>query len=335
MLGRKLTGSASFVCLRCRLQLAGAAQRLPFRPIAVASSPSRIPRRCIGTDAAPSATEEHDSQRDGKSNAERNDSFYTEANAELNIEPNGEVEGTPSLYRAHRPLLALRRRLYKSKGGKFLSPQDEGLSIGILGEPGTAIVLREQHPMLQSQERSEPEVQDAPEAKIDISSLLREKANEPSFDDILMNIHELKPEETHLLSDKEFNALKKKLLNGFTSAQLASYITEYQETLQAAQGFEEVKEDPQTPPWALELRPWAPVVENAVEGASPKLSGYITSRMSPKTKVAIRLMRECWDLSCQGVVEQHGYIISRLPELEFSLLTSKSCITPKSFCGSS
>ncbi|KAL2259903.1 hypothetical protein VTK26DRAFT_6258 [Humicola hyalothermophila] len=318
MLGRKLTGNASFVCLRCRLQLAGTPRRLPF-PTRFAAPPLRIPRRCIGTGAARPATEEHTSQQNGKSNAESSDTAKTEDTSEPTTGPDGEIAAPTRSYHIIRPRLTTQQsRLYKSKGGKLLTPKDEGLSIDILGQPGSAIVLREQDVMKQPFERPELEPQEAPEAQVDLSSFFQEKGTDATSDDILMNIHELKPQETRLLTEKEFTALKDKLLDGFTALQLESYIKEYQETLQVAEELETAQE---TPPWVLELRPWVPAVEKPVNGINPKLEGYITSGMSAKPKLAIRLMRECWDLSCQGVLDRDGHLILRVRDLEFSLLT--------------
>jgi hypothetical protein len=142
-------------------------------------------------------------------------------------------------------------------------------------------------------------------------------------EDILLNIHELKPKDTHILTDKQFNGLRNTLNNGFTVAQLVHYLKEY-EAIRRLTGEDE--HIPETPPWVLEHQSWAPTVATAGD-IEPHLQGYISRSMTPKKRLAVRLMRECWDVSNQKVLDKDGYLSIQLRDVEFELLTRTLCRT--------
>ncbi|KAL2020239.1 hypothetical protein VTK56DRAFT_8665 [Thermocarpiscus australiensis] len=328
MLRRRLVSSASFVCLRCRLQLAGAPQHLPL-PAAFSYVPVRSHQRRINTDAAdapaPSAdeqnarvNEETSSETEGHNEGiplSQNHLYKSRghllSHAKVNEETSGETEG-------HNEGIPLpQSRLYKSRG-HFLSPEQEGLSVEILGKPASAIVMREANVV---KSRKYPTLESDDSAKLpqaDLAGLIpNEITDAVSDEDILLNIHELQPKDTRILTENEFNALKSTLTEGFTVAQLESYVDRWQEVQPFLQEEAPASEDP---PWVLERRPWVPVVENAVQDIEPQLYGYVTQDMPPKERLAIRLMRQCWNLSYHEIFEQHGYLDVRLRDTEFSLL---------------
>ncbi|KAK4043814.1 mitochondrial inner-membrane-bound regulator-domain-containing protein [Parachaetomium inaequale] len=313
MLGRKLTGSASFVCLRCRLQLAGAPKRLPFAALALSPSPLRPPQRYIGTYDSPNHVDGLNIEIDGDANTDHN----PDPGAEPNGDAVGSQDGLADYRKSHRRQLP-QKRIYKSRG-QIVSPEPEGLSIDILGKPGSAIVLRET-----PGRKKKPKVQhhmpddDAADAQVDPASLLVDEEAAAVSEDILLNIHELKPEGTRILTDRQFTQLKNTLVDGFTSAQLTRYVREYETIQQLSQ---EVDHAPEAAPWILERQPWVPTVRKAVADVDPYLEGYITKGMVPKTRLVVRLMRECWGVSNQKVLDQDGYLSIRLRDVEFSLLT--------------
>ncbi|KAH6855222.1 mitochondrial inner-membrane-bound regulator-domain-containing protein [Chaetomium sp. MPI-CAGE-AT-0009] len=315
MLGRKLTGSASFVCLRCRLQLAGVQKPPPFAAAALSSlrTPLRTPLRCIGTYRGPGRPNRFKNHDDGEADAD--------PSLDPTFEPGPESDGDTIAHNEHFstywPPLAPplpQRRVYKSRG-QMVSPEKEGLSIDMLGKPGSAIVLREKRAW---KKKLEPVADEDSAAQVDPASLLLEKEASPADEDILLNIHELRPKDTKILSKKKFAQLKKTLMEGFTGAQLARYFKEY-ETLRRLS--EEENSDPEEAPWVLERQSWAPTVANGAEDVGPHLVGYVTRGMAPKTRLVVKIIRECWDVSSQEVLDRDGYLSIRLRDVEFSLLT--------------
>lgn len=199
----------------------------------------------------------------------------------------------------------------------------------MLGKPGSAIVLREKRP--RKKRPLPPELKsesDSPGTHVDPASLLADKDAAVNSEDILLNIHELRPKDERILSDKAFTQLRDNLVNGFTNAQLTRYVREYEEIKQL--DLEETHEHPveEFPPWVLEHQPWAPILEDGLEGVDPRLAGYITKGMTPKVRLAVRLMRNCWNLCNQSVLDKDGYLCLRLRDVEFSLLTRTSSEPP-------
>ncbi|KAL2180784.1 mitochondrial inner-membrane-bound regulator-domain-containing protein [Thermothelomyces heterothallicus CBS 202.75] len=297
MLSRELTRGAGFVCLRCRLQLAGARKRPPFAAAAFPSS--RTAQRSIGTHDRPSNTEP-------KSDTVRRDESSTVSWPSPAPPP-----------RRPRP----HERTYTSRG-QIVTPEQEGLDVAMLGKPGSAIVLREKRTRKKKRQLAELKPDsDAPETHVDPASLLVDEDAAADSEDVLLNIHELRPKDKRILSDKAFTQLRDTLVDGFTNAQLTRYVREYEAIQQLNQ--EDTHEDAaqELPPWVLEHQPWTPISENGVDVVEPHLAGYITKGMAPKARLAVRLMRNCWDLCSQSVLDRDGYLSLRLRDVEFSLLT--------------
>ena len=315
MLGRKLAGSASFVCLRCRLQLAGAAKRPRFAPVAVAVSSVRLPRRHLttGTYTGNTGADEQSNNKepDAETNAEPSLEHSYESKAEPTIETAGPEEGIPAAYWPPPPLP---HRKYASRG-HIVSPDQEGLSINILGKPGSAIVLRERGAL---RKRPQQQGHDITHDQIDPTSFLPDEGIATTTEEALLNIHDLKPKGMRVLGPRQFQDLRNTLANGFTTFQLESYISIHKESQRFSQ---DNKNTAEVTPWLVERRPWAPIVENPVKGSEPQLDGYITKGMARKERFAVRLMRECWDVSSQDVLDQAGHLSLTLRDVEFSLLT--------------
>jgi hypothetical protein len=315
MLRRKLAGSASFVCLRCRLQLATASKRLPFAAAATALPSRPSFQRYIGNQSSSSGAHDPGNEIDVQISDEPN----PEPSADAEIDTAGHNEGfgiIPSPPSAPPPS-PQNRTLYTSRG-HIVAPEHEGLSVDILGKPGSAIVLREKRALAKKRGLLKLASEPTANAPVDPTSLLSDEDTAETSDDALLNIHELQPKGTRILSDKQFNKLKNTLVEGFTNAQLAHYIGEYQRIRRLTQEDEPVSE---VPPWVVETRTWVPFVPGAVGAVDPLLEGYITKAMTPKKRLAVRIMRECWDVSNQKVLERDGCLDIRLRDAEFSLLT--------------
>lgn len=317
MLGRKLTGGASFVCLRCRLQLAGVPKRPPLTAFALSSL--RTPLRSLGSyRGRPDAGWLNDLD-DGETGADPSPEPRPESDADTKVNNEHFTTNWPLLSRPEP-------RFYKSRG-QIVSPEKEGLSIDMLGKPGSAIVLREKRAW---RKKPQPVSDGAEAAQVDPASLLLQDAA-PADEDILLNIHELRPKDEKILSEKQFTQLKNTLVGGFTGAQLARYFKEY-ETLRRLSGEE--NNTPEEAPWVLERQPWAPTVATGAEDVEPHLVGYLTRGMAPKTRLVVRLIRECWDVANKNVLDRDGYLSIRLRDVEFSLLTctSSESSTPVLLC---
>lgn len=198
-----------------------------------------------------------------------------------------------------------------------VTAEGEAIPIPILGAPGSTLVVREVQKMAK---KKLPELAPMDPIKLGMSMeeyLAQIDDGKATIEEYLLNIHEMQPEDSRLISTREFLDLKDALVKGFTAPQLKSYMKHW-ETAQKMRGSNRLRIDR---PWIAERRPWVPIIENAVETVEPELYGYILPDMTPKEQDAIRIMRTCWDLSVREVATGQGYLDVRFRDVEFGLLT--------------
>ncbi|KAK4232343.1 mitochondrial inner-membrane-bound regulator-domain-containing protein [Podospora fimiseda] len=365
MLGRRVTGNSSFICMRCRLQqriqlsAAGATKRPPFsfpsytalssfstRASSFSISPlsvSRGFRRHFGTEPAaapepepePESTEprpepelhptvhgrEFDPYFDVDTDP-RADSFqrrYMDSEEfKAAFEQDTEALTNPLRRDPARPRVP---RWWKNRN-MLVTTTEEEIPVDILGSPGSTLVIRE----LEKRRKAVPLPELTPKdpLKVSLEDLMAEvdSNNRATVEEYIVNINELQPQESRLITTKEFLELKDALVKGFTTPQLHSYMKQW-ERAQRIKGPEKSRTDR---PWMVERRQWVPIIENAVETDEPALYGYILPGMTPKERSAIRVMRVCWDLSVREVAANQGYLDVRFRDVEFSLLTLGSQI---------
>ncbi len=361
MLGRKFAGSASFVCLRCRLQLARTSRPIPFAARALASlSPLRhhalrqqqrslsshapLPNTDADEPAQQSDRDPHDGANDNPrtsvdDNADSNAERATNkagSQADSRVQPDADAAPSsepcypypfvkpPDLGQSYEPPAP---QLYKSRG-RIVSPGQEGLSIDILGKPAFAVVLRDREGLEKQQELPvlQPDDSEAAEQVDPATFLSAEENTEATREEVMLNIHELKPTDTACLSEEEFDALKETLMDGFTSSQLADYIKDDQESRRFSGDIENTLVEA---PWVEQLQPWAPLtLRPAAGGLNSHLSGYITNARSRKERLAVQVLRECWDVGSKDDVDRDGSTSITLRDVEFSILTGTLSLYP-------
>ncbi|KAB5559665.1 mitochondrial inner-membrane-bound regulator-domain-containing protein [Coniochaeta sp. 2T2.1] len=204
---------------------------------------------------------------------------------------------------------------YSAKGQR-LKPTNRELPIDILGRPGHALVMRDagKKPRRQLEQMPEDEPADSESAMNLVKIYESTQVDVPSAAEVLHNIHELKPSET-VLTQREFEALKKTLYKGFTKTQLATYIHK-------ASLVEKDQDGTQLDlrPWVLEKWPWAPELKSEFETTDALLQGYVKKSTSPKERLVVSLMRQCWGLGIREIQSQQGYLDVRVQDLQFDLL---------------
>lgn len=225
---------------------------------------------------------------------------------------NHKQKGKGKRQSSHRP--RPQPEVYRSRGQR-VRPKTEALSIDILGRPAHAIVMKDigssknkyDIPQTEAENDSEP---------VNLSDVLKQQAGVSTSDEVLLNIHELRPSQPRPITQRDFDSLRDVLVQGFTKAQLAAYMVRHQPET----------ESPKPPhsssgaPWVLEQWPWVPDAAAIGKVSDPVLDGYLHASMSPKDQLAVRLMRECWAISTQEVENGQGYLDVRLRDLEFALL---------------
>lgn len=210
------------------------------------------------------------------------------------------------------------------------------LGVWTLGKAAEVIVLRDGRQWERKGPLVEASSEKAMENGLKVEDFLDEQ-DVLSLDDVVKNIHGLKPER-QIVSAREFKTLFGTLFDGFTILQLEKYVVWHREQsiLERIKddvfgGDETPSEEPTIPEdvlpkrreyaWMTEQAHWTPYVDGAVEEAQYPLAGYIMKSMPPKQRLVIQLMRECWDVSIQELLDGNGRVDIRVRDLEFRLLT--------------
>ncbi|KAG8166309.1 hypothetical protein KVR01_001998 [Diaporthe batatas] len=228
------------------------------------------------------------------------------------------------------------RKKHHRRGDMLLVEDASKLGIESLGKAAEVIVLRDGRQW----ERKTRPVAASSEGTTDEGLKIEDWLEEQgvlSLDDVVKNIHGLKPER-RIVSAREYKSLFNTLFDGFTIAQLENYVVWHREQpiLETIKDevFGETKtasEEPAMPAdvppehrhyaWMAEEAHWTPHVDGAVEDAQYPLAGYIMKSMPPKQRLVVQLMRECWDISIQELLNGNGRVDIRVRDLEFKLLT--------------
>lgn len=304
MISRRVT--AGFVCLSCRLALAGSRRsRLPSLVYSTA------PRRTYTEAATPTNDQEQQQQQQQE---EEKASFRR-----VHIKDKHDKLRHRSPRRPSQPP----PEVYRSKAGQVL-PKEEALSIDILGKPAHAIVMKPFGSAHKKRGIRNAEAESDP-GHVNLSDILDKQIGIPTADEVLQNIHELRPPHSRSIPQKDFDSLRDVLVKGFTKAQLVSYMAHYRPETEPT-----TTTTPESnPPWVLEQWPWLPEAAPASNTADPALDGYLHTTMSPKEQLAVRLIRECWRVATHEVENSQGYLDVKLRDLEFALLLgSYFAITP-------
>lgn len=201
------------------------------------------------------------------------------------------------------------------------------LSVKTLGKAAEVIVLKEGGDWFTKPFRED-------ERPLDQGLSLEDYADQEkglSLDEVVENIDGLRPEHRNL-SSKEFKDVFDSLWKGFTSFQLENYVERY--LLRLDEGDETpflgpTPEMAKSRPWIMKQSVWTPEVKGAVEEVDYPLKGYILKSMRPKQRLVMQLMRECWGMSVQELMDGQGVLEVRVRDREFKLLTCKSCLTTR------
>lgn len=216
---------------------------------------------------------------------------------------------------------------YYRKGETILVADPRQLPVETLGQDASVIVLREQGPW----KRREFKQDEKPvEAGLNIEDYVDQEAG-LSMDVIMENIDELRPGH-RILPAREFKDVFDILMNGFTALHLETYIERHRQRL--AEGDETpflgvIPDELLSKPWIVSQSRWTPEVKGAVADVPHPLKGYILKTMPPKQRLAMKLMRECWGMSVQELLQGQGLLDIELRELEFRLLTCKFRLSTK------
>ncbi|KAG6367186.1 hypothetical protein INS49_001371 [Diaporthe citri] len=228
------------------------------------------------------------------------------------------------------------RKKEHRRGDMVLVEDASKLGVLSFGKAAEVIVLRDGRQWARRAAPVEASSEENTDSGLKIEEFLDEQ-DVLSLDDVVKNIHGLKPER-QIMSAREFKSLFSTLMDGFTILQLEKYVVWHREQSILERIKDEVFDENETPSeeptipedvlpkrreygWLTEQAHWTPYVDGAVEEAQYPLAGYIMKKMPPKQRLVVQLMRECWDISMQELLDGNGRVDIRVRDLEFKLLT--------------
>lgn len=304
------------VCLRCQLQLLRQSSLLPVRYIAN----NAIVATSSNTDADADAATNTDSKANRADDRIEGQDAVEDADQNRKNGPRAEpLPGKGVKY------LNLHNR-HKS-GNRILNEVSRSLNHNMLGTPAFAIVMKDGGTLRRKLAELKQYEAGSEAESTSIEELLDGQRGPADTDEARVNIHSLRPEADRVLSRKEFEKLQRHLTSGFLNVQLQDYILWYK----SEAGRDSLLTTPDTSSqlefrWIKKMTAWVPLQSetNVLEGTDLTLQGYVSEATTPKQRLAIRLMRECWGLSIAELQTQLGEVWIKLDSHDFVTLMRKS-----------
>ncbi|PSR80872.1 mitochondrial inner-membrane-bound regulator-domain-containing protein [Coniella lustricola] len=230
------------------------------------------------------------------------------------------VDGEEIRPQPEAPVKHKKRYVAVRKGRALLVEHNARLDVDTLGQPAEIIVLREREGFAWKDYKAD-DVEVAPSLRVE-EHIGQEEGLD--MDIILENIDGVRPVH-RILPTSDFRQVFDTLMNGFKVAQLASYVDRFHSRV--AEGEESPLLGPSAEAsnpraWIVERSEWIPEVKGAVRDVESHLRGYILKSMPPKQRLTIQLMRECWGLVAQELMDREGYVEVKVRDLEWNLLTA-------------
>ncbi|KAJ8066727.1 hypothetical protein OCU04_004118 [Sclerotinia nivalis] len=322
--------SAAHICLRCQIRLGQ--RSLPFSA-----------RRAYSTELA----KDHEENGPGTSNGQlqHNESQGGSGDTELPFNEKDEIKRPIEWPPERQDDIPIRRpyvgRIPKSNHGiKHLSgpkPKFYGHTgtkkfgdkvtlsgVDALGKTAEVLVLRDSK-FKAPKKKVKGFINESPTPEsIDILARIQSERGIVSLEDIITNINDFRPDKEKIQTWSDFNDLVQSLQNSFTITQLRKYIRSYP-------ADERMKKVPslgvgilydenaisRATPWVPEISPISQPIDY-----SPT-RGYSASSYTEKQNLAVRILRECWQLEVPELVEGIGEVEVQVQIKDLDFLTTQ------------
>lgn len=213
-------------------------------------------------------------------------------------------------------------RLHGFRGRK-VREQAVGLGVDTLGTEAKVIVLRDAG--VHYSPRPEIEELKGGEA-VDILAQLDAERGLIGQGEVEKNIDELKPKDPQKpITWDELQVIEQQLVNGFTVSQLVRYIGSFEvrQKTKIPSNVGKTQRECQGP--IIEETNWMPgISENGEEFDKSLLRGYGSDAFTPKQRLVVQLLRQCWHLEVREVIESTGEVELKMGSAELELLLSMS-----------
>ncbi|TGO31932.1 hypothetical protein BHYA_0379g00040 [Botrytis hyacinthi] len=332
--------SAAHICLRCQIRL----DRRPLPFLARRAYSTELDADHEGNGLRPSNVQSQgsqlDSNRDTESHTRENDidtarprEWPPEWHNNIVIRrhygamkpprPSRRVEQTKPV----KQIKESNPKIYGHTGIKQVGNSVTLSGVDALGKNAEVLVLRDSKLKFYKAKNKSPLDPSPPPESIDILARLQSERGIVSSKDVEAHINECKPAEGTIQTWDDFNGLVQLLQKSFTIPQMKKYIQSYPEeermrkvpSLGVGILYDENAISRATP-WVPEISPInQPVDDDPLRGYSPASYNY-------KQNIAVRMLRECWQIEVPELVDGIGEVEVQVQIKDLDFLNSQGYI---------
>ncbi|KAJ3568014.1 hypothetical protein NPX13_g6566 [Xylaria arbuscula] len=299
------------VCLRCQLRLLHQIRPLPVRYVTTnaAAATSTAADAGANTDANANRADDRGHGQDAVQDT------LTEAGTEHRFKRRGK----PLLGRSYKHFKPQKRHM---AGDRILNEVARSLNHDMLGKPAYAIVMKDGGKVAKRKASLKQYEVGIESGSPSIEAVLDSQQEPVTTDATRSYIQSLRPKSDKVLTRKEFEKLQDRLTSGFLVPQLQDYVIWYKSNAAQATPTASDSSPQRSYPRMKERSAWVPLQSetSVLDGINHIFEGYVSDTTTPKQRLAIRLMRECWDLSIADLQTQLGETWVKLENYDFITL---------------
>lgn len=210
-------------------------------------------------------------------------------------------------------------RFYGFRGPRLKENVAE-LNVKSLGEPAEVIVLQDTgfrfHPPPEIEELKTTE-------KVDILARLDAEKGLIGQADVEKSIEGFRPK-SKIITWDELQSIQRQLVTGFTTSQLTIYTQAFERRKKDQEEKHEVEPSKKLVGAILRKTVWVPgISETGEEFDEDVLRGYGLEALTPKLRLVLRMLHQCWQLEVKDVIESIGEVEFEIRSEELDLLIRK------------
>lgn len=222
-----------------------------------------------------------------------------------------------------KPLSERMQRTLFGSNGQQQYIERERLEGSLLGTPAEVILMKESIISYTEGSTVIPEAEEVP--SLDISAELQNEIGLVGEEEVFHNLDQLRPkdgkEPVHL---EDFGRLLQEVQSGFTVSQLTACLERYK-TQKETRKLGLVEPVPTEHATFLSISPWMPETSASTDYLDEESNrGYSFASYTTKQRLALRVMREGWNLAVPTLEEGIGEVEMALRPADYDLLMSKN-----------
>jgi len=196
--------------------------------------------------------------------------------------------------------------------GQLQRENRELLKLKSLGDPAEVIILRDTE--FKAYSFGAKQIEDLAPRSINILAELDNERGLVGRKEVEENINQFRPQKgKEPQTEEDFNNIVQEIQASFTSSQLARYIQAHEKGVPKLAGDALI----------TGITPWTPGISKSKDPLDEEDRGYSFSSYTGKQRLALRLVRHCWNLGLPQLEEGIGEIEVELRPRDYYLLLRK------------